>query len=193
VASSLLGTPTAGGTAAVAPAIVEVSPSKLEAGAVIFSLSLDGARHMLDQATAVTNDPDPAHQAAAGSGNAAGSTSLVLQGMLQLTNNFTAAQPIPDDDVQSMVRHVSLQIRSAGGEAIPYLAASMDVLLDGHPVLANVPLLPMIAAEGDPQLYYGNNVKLLKRGMYQMFARVQPSPMLGKDPSPTAQFNVSVR
>jgi Fe2+ transport protein len=192
VASSLLGTPAANATSAVVPAVVEVSPSQLQAGAVTFTLSVDGAKHMLDQGTAVTSDPDAAHQAA-GSGNPAGSTALVLQGMLQLTNNFTAAQSIPDDEAQSMLRHVNLQIRTGAGEAVPYLATSLDVLLDGHPVLANVPLLPMIAAEGEPQLYYGNNVKLTKRGMYQMFARVQPTPMLGKEPPPTAQFNVSVR
>jgi uncharacterized protein involved in high-affinity Fe2+ transport len=110
-----------------------------------------------------------------------------------LTNNFTVAQPIPDDDLQSMLRHINVQIRDTGGEAIPYLSPSLDILLDGHPVIANVPLAPMVAADGEPQLHYGNNVKLMKRGTYQMFVRVQASPMLGKDPPPTAEFNVSVR
>jgi hypothetical protein len=67
------------------------------------------------------------------------------------------------------------------------------VLLDGHPVVSNVPLLAMVDAEATPaQLYYGNNVKLTQRGDYQFFVRVLPSALLGKDPVPAAQFNVAV-
>jgi hypothetical protein len=183
------------------------------------SLSLERARHMLDQSLATTSDPDPAHQAgnntassvasstptsvtsatasSAASTNAssAGSTAFVLQGLLQLTNNLNPAQPIPDDQPQSMLRHANVQIRnSAGGQAVPYLSASMDVLLDGHPVVANVPLLPMVDAEAAPALmYYGNNLKLTQRGSYQVFVRVSPNALLGKDPLPAAQFNVAVQ
>ena len=142
---------------------------------------------------ATANDPDAAHQAS-GAGNAYGSTAFVLQGLLQLTNNFNPAQQLPDDQPQSMVRHVNLQIHDGvGPDTIPYLSTSMDVLLDGHPVLANVALLPMVDADAAPaQLYYGNNVKLTQRGAYQAFVRVLANPLLGKDPLPAAQFNVAV-
>jgi Fe2+ transport protein len=194
VAASLLGTPAAaGGPGALPPASVEVSPGQLQSGTLTLSLSVERARHMLDQATALSTDPDPAHQTAANAANSTGSTALVLAEMLKLTNNYTAAQPIPDDEPQFMVRHVDLQIRSGGGEAIPYLSASLDVLLDGHPVIANIPLVPMVAGDATPpQLYYGNNVRLIQRGTYQMFARVQPNPLLAKNAPPTAQFTVTV-
>jgi hypothetical protein len=160
---------------------------------------------MLDQSMATTSDPDPAHQASSPATPAAssaatapvssvGSTAFVLQGLLQLTNNFNPAQQIPDDEPQTMLRHINVQVRSgAGAETLPYLSASMDVLLDGHPVLSNVPLVPMVDAEAAPaRLYYGNNVKLTQRGAYQAFIRVQPNALLGKDPLPVAQFSVAV-
>ena len=188
-------TPVAGATAALPPATMDVSPSQVQSGALTLSLSLEKARHMLDQALAMTSDPDPAHQAGAAAGSStSGSTSLILQGLLQLTNNFNPAQQIPDDDVQSMVRHVSVQVRdTAAGESIPYLAVSLDMLLDGHPAISNVPLVPMVAAEAaQRQLYYGNNLKLILRGTYQVFVRVQPNALLGRDAPPAAQFNVAV-
>jgi hypothetical protein len=216
-ASSLNGA-TASTTPGVAPAVVDVSPAEVQAGTLRMSMSLERARHMLDQAVASTSDPDPAHQAggsaasstasatptssasssaisASSNATSAGSTAYVLQGMLQLTNNFNPAQPIPDDQPQAMLRHVDLQIRNGtGGPAVPYLSASMDVLLDGHPVAANVPLLPMVDADAAPaQMYYGNNVKLTQRGSYQVFVRVSPNALLGKDAVPAAQFNVAVQ
>jgi hypothetical protein len=158
------------------------------------TMSIERARHILDQSLAAANDPDPAHQTSNGAAGSAGSTAFVLQGLLQLTNNFNPAQQIPDDLPQSMVRHINLQIHDGvAAGTIPYLATSMDVLLDGHPVVSNVPLLAMVDAEATPaQLYYGNNVKLTQRGDYQFFVRVLPSALLGKDPVPAAQFNVAV-
>jgi Fe2+ transport protein len=187
---------------------VDISPAQVQAGSLNLSLSMDRARHMLDQSTSTATDTDPAHQATEATAtaanathqqnsttaSAAGSTAFVLQGLLQLTNNFTPAQQVPDDQPQSMFRHVSVQIRSGAAEqSVPYLSASMDVLLDGHPVIANVPLLPMVDAEAAPvQLYYGNNVKLTQRGDYQVFVRILPNVLLGKEPVPAAQFNVGV-
>ena len=184
----------AGQTTALPPATVDVSPGEVQAGSLSLRLSVDRARHMLDQSAATTTDPDAAHQASSDATNSGGSTAYVLQSLLQLTNNFNPAQQIPDDDPQSMVRHISVQIRSgSASETVPYLAASMDVLLDGHPVLSSVPLVPMVDAEAAPaQLYYGNNVKLTHRGEYQVFVRVVPNAMLGRDALPAGQFNVAV-
>lgn len=195
VVSSSLGTgPGAAATPALPPAAVDISPAEVEAGSLSLTLSLDRARHMLDQSASTAGDPDPAHQASGASTNAADSTAFVLAGMLQLKNNFNPAQQIPDDDPQSILRHVNVQIRSgSAADTIPYLSASLDVLLDGHPVITGVPLVPMVDAEAGPaQLYYGNNVKLTQRGTYQVFVRVMPNALLGKDPLPAAQFNVAV-
>jgi hypothetical protein len=174
---------------------VDISPAAVQAGSLSLSLAMEPARHMLDQAAATTSDPDLAHQASSPSSNLGGSTAYVLQGLLQLTNNFNPAQPIPDDMPQAMLRHVNVQIRgAAGGDTIPYLSASMDMLLDGHATITNVPLVPMIDGEAaSPQLYYGNNVKLTQRGNYQVFVRILPNALLGKDALPAAQFNVAVQ
>ena len=194
VAASVGTGPNGVATPALPPASVDVSPAEVQAGTLSLSLSVERARHMLDQSTATASDPDAAHQANNGAASSAGSTAFVLQGLLQLTNNFNPAQQIPDDDTQSMFRHINLEIHnSAAAETVPYLTASMDVLLAGHPVISNVPLVPMVDAEAAPaQLYYGNNVKLTQRGTYQVFVRVLPNPLLGKDPLPAAQFDVAV-
>lgn len=194
-AASSLGTgPGAAATPALPAATVDVSPAEVQAGSLSLSLSLEPARHMLDQSASTAGDPDPAHQASGATTSAAGSTAFVLAGLLKLTNNFNPAQQIPDDEPQSILRHVNVQIRSgSAADTIPYLSASMDVLLDGHPVITGVPLVPMIDAEAAPaQLYYGNNVKLTQRGAYQVFVRILPNALLGKDALPAGQFNVAV-
>jgi hypothetical protein len=94
------------------------------------------------------------------------------------------------------MRHLNLQIRANdGGYPVPYLSVSMDILLDGRPMLAGLSAVPMTDPDSaTPQLlYYGNNVKLTQRGTYQFFVRMQPTSVLGKDPPPTAEFNVVMR
>jgi len=142
----------------------------------------------------MTSDSDPAHKASAGD-PAPTSTALVLDGLLSLTNNLDASQPAPADQPQAMIRHINVQVRtSEGGNPVPYLSVSMDLLLDGHPITSGLPVKPMVAAESTaPQLYYGNNLKLTQRGTYQVFIRLQPGPLLGKDQPQAAQFNVVVR
>jgi hypothetical protein len=150
---------------------------------------------MLPQTVALTADPDPAHQASSTRSSAASSTSLVLEGLLQLTNNVDVSQPLPDDQPQSMFRHVGIEVRSGdGGAIVPYLSATVDMLLDGHPVISNVALVPMVSDDSTaaPQLYYGNNLKLTQRGSYQAFVRLAPNALLGSDPPPAAQFNLVV-
>jgi hypothetical protein len=69
----------------------------------------------------------------------------------------------------------------------------MDVLLDGHPISFGQPVVPMVAVAGDaPQLYYGNNIRLAQRGMYQVFVRLSRNPLLGSTQPEAAQFNVVV-
>ncbi len=191
---STLGTPGAGVTPALPPAVVDVSPAQVPVGTVTLSLSLEPARHMLAQTVAVLSDQDPAHQSTAGDSTIS-STALVLDGLLSLTNNLDPSQPAPADLPQAMIRHAILQVRTIdGGIPVPYLAVSMDLLLDGHPIAAGVPAKPMVAAEStNPQLYYGNNVKLTQRGTYQVFVRLQPTALLGKDQPQAAQFNMVVR
>jgi hypothetical protein len=183
-------------TPALPPATVDVSPAQVPVGQFSLSMAVEPARHMVPQAVALTGDPDPAHQASSSSSSAASSsTSLVLQGLLQLTNNVDASQPLPDDQAQSMVRHVGVEVRTAdGGATVPYLSASMDMLLDGHPVISNVPLVPMVSGDTTTTqpLYYGNNLKLTQRGSYQAFVRLAPSALLGTAPPPAAQFDLVV-
>jgi Fe2+ transport protein len=154
-------------------------------------MALEPARHMVTQNAALKVDPDPAHEAASTT-DSPGSTALVLNGVLQLTNNIDPSQPAPDDQPQAVFRHVSVQIRDAdAGKPIPYLSTSLDLLLDGRGVMSNVPLEPMVAAESTtPELYYGNNLEFMKRGSYQVFVRLQPSALLGKAAPPAAQFTV---
>ena len=176
------------------PATVDVSPAQVATGAVTLSMSLEPARHMLPQTAVMTSDPDPAHQTSAGD-PAPASTALVLDGLLSLTNNLDPSQPAPADQPQAMIRHLNLQVRTNEGETpVPYLAVSIDLLLDGHPIASGLPVKPMVAAESTtPQLYYGNNLKLTERGTYQVFIRLQPSALLGKDQPQPAQFNMVVR
>jgi hypothetical protein len=181
-------------TPSVPPATTDISPAQQQVGSFNVGMAIEPARHMLAQNTAFSTDPDPAHQAGTDSANAPGSTALVLEGLLQLTNNIDPSQPVPDDGPQAVLRHVRVEIRGSDmASTVAYLSSSIDLLLDGRPALANVPLEPMIAAESStPAVYYGNNVKLVQRGTYQVFVRFQASPLLGKDPPPTAQFTLSV-
>jgi hypothetical protein len=149
---------------------------------------------MLAQTAVLTSDQDPSHPSATGGQPVAAATAVVFDGLLRLTNNLDPSQPAPADLPQAMIRHINLQVRTSdSGNPVPYLGVSMDLLLDGHPVTSDMPVEPMVAAESPtPQLYYGNNAKLPQRGTYQVFIRFQHNALLGKDPAPTAQFNLVV-
>jgi hypothetical protein len=86
-------------------------------------------------------------------------------------------------------------VRSRDGSfAVPYLGVTIDVLLDGHPVSFGQAVVPMTSLGADPgRLYYGNNVRIVQRGTYQVFVRLNRNPLLGKDQPQAAQFNVIVR
>ncbi|MBV8806285.1 MAG: iron transporter [Sinobacteraceae bacterium] len=188
-------TPSAAAAAASAvPAVTTtVSPSAAQTGSVTLSLSLEPARRMIADNTGVQDPPTPTN------GNdqqPAALTALTLDGLLKVTNNLDPSQPAPADEPQSIMRHMNLQIRATdGGYPVPYLNVSMDILLDGRPVLNGISVVPMTAPDSaTPQLlYYGNNVKFTQRGTYQFFVRMQPTSVLGTDPPPTAEFNVVMR
>jgi hypothetical protein len=131
-------------------------------------------------------------QSSAGNGSQSASSSVFVGGMLGVTNNIDPSQPPPPDAPTSIVRHVIVHVKTkSDGQPIPYLNVTMDLLLDGHPVLYDQALEPMTAAEKSTvQYYYGNNVKFPQPGTYQVFIRVQPNPILGNNPPRAAQFEV---
>jgi hypothetical protein len=162
---------------------------------MVMTLAFEPPRHMLDQAAFFkATNADPA-QPTPTTLDGASQGSVVLNDMLRVTNNMDPSQPTPADSAQSIVRHVTVQVRTGdGSQALPYLGVSLDVLLDGHPVTFGQAVVPMVATEATtPRLYYGNNVRLAQRGTYQFFVRVSRTPLLGKDQPQAAQFNVLVR
>ncbi len=181
---------------AVPPVTATVTPSSVQAGGVSLSLMLEPARRMIADTESRTAEQASNHPPGATDPQPAALTALTLDGLLKVTNNLDPSQPAPADDPQSMMRHLNLQIRANdGGYPVPYLSVSMDILLDGRPMIDSLSVVPMTAPDSaTPQLlYYGNNVKLTHRGTYQFFVRMQPSSVLGRDPPPTAEFNVVMR
>jgi hypothetical protein len=183
---------------------IDITPSEVAMGAVVVSLTLGPPRHLLDQAKIQTPDPAQQQQRATDSVKGAlvgadGKTlltegSIVLSGMTHVTNNVDPAQPAPADTATMMLRHAAVQVRTRDGAPVPYLTVTVDVLLDGRPISYEQSALPMTSDDGDPtQIYYGNNVRFGPRGVYQVFVRVQRSPLLGKDQPQAALFNLVLR
>jgi hypothetical protein len=173
-------------------ATLDVTPPEVRVGDFVLSLGFQPAHHMIDQtavfAAEMASQPTPVLPDTASQG------AVVLADMVRVTNNLDPTQPPPADTAQAILRHAIVRIRSATAtEAVPYLSVSMDVLLDGHPVSFGLPAVPMVEADTDPHLYYGNNVKLSQRGTYQVFVRVNRNLLMGKDQPQAAQFNVAVR
>jgi len=181
---------TPGGSIAVD---IEVTPVSVAAGAVTLSLALEPARHMSDQAAAPNADPAQQGQDAAKAPN--GRSVILAGGVTRVTNNLDPSQAPPPDMPQAIIRHVVVQVKTADrDQPVSYLALTMDVLLDGRPVLFDQPLAPLVTVDKDaPRFYYGNNVKFPQLGVYQVFIRTQRSPMLGKEAPPAAQFNLAMR
>ena len=180
-----------------ASANASISPREVTTGSVTLDLSIQPARHMFDGA-ATTNSlaqPQSTPPSAGATGSQTPSSAVFAGGMVGTANNIDPSQAPPADSAQSIVRHVVVHVRTrSGGQPIPYLNVSLDLLLDGHPVLYDQPLEPMTPAGKDSlQYYYGNNVKFPQRGTYQMFVRIQPNPMLGQNPPQAAQFDVVLR
>jgi hypothetical protein len=175
-------------------ATLDISPAEIRVGEMTVTLAFEPPRHMLDQAAFYnTTNADPS-QPTPTPLDGASRGAVVLNDMLHVTNNMDPSQALPADSAQSIVRHVTVQLRTGEStQAVPYLGVSLDVLLDGHPVTFGQAVVPMIAAEAAaPRLYYGNNVRLAQRGTYQFFVRVSRTPLLGRDQPQAAQFNVLV-
>lgn len=181
-------TPTPGGNATV-----EVSPREVTVGEVTLTMSFEPARHMFDQAGPVS--ADPAQQSPDASQDQRKGSAVFAGGMLRVTGNFDPSQSPPADSPEGMLRHVVVQAKTKeGGQVVPYLEMTMDVLLDGRPVIFDQALVPMAAVDKEPrQPYYGNNVKFPRRGAYQVFVRMQRNPLLGGEQPQAAQFNLSIR
>jgi hypothetical protein len=178
---------------------VDVAPAEATSGNVVLTLSFDNARHMFEQTTTTASaapNPDPAQTPSGDQAKAADKGSAVFSGgMLRVIGNFDPSQGAPADAPNAILRHVVLVVKAKdGGQALPYQSVTIDVLLDGRPIIFDQALVPMVAVDKEPrQVYYGNNIKFPQRGTYQVFVRMQRNPLLGNDAPPAAQFNVTVK
>lgn len=175
-----------------AAANIDVSPGEVTLGNVTLTLWIEPAQPAYDPArvaSSSTDNPDR-KDAAQPKGYA------VLGGStLKVTNNFDPAQNPPADQQREIVRHVALQVKEQqSGQLIPHINVNMDLLREGRSVLQDQPLVPMAQAGGSvAQMHYGNNVKFPGKGEYQIFVRMEPSPLLGSGSVGVAQFNVSIK
>jgi hypothetical protein len=190
----------AAGAAQASPvpvANVQVSPGNVPVGNVTLSLTFEAARHMQDETrmTTLSVQPQPAAPQPTLAGGPPSQGAIVLSDMLHVTNNLDPTQPTPPDSAQSIIRQAVVQVvTSDTHQLVPYLTVTMDLLLDGHPVTYGQTLVPMATEEATGErVYYGNNVRLPDRGAFQVFVRLDRTPLLGKDTPPAAQFNLAVQ
>lgn len=186
----------------VPPASLQVTPPDVSVGGVSMSLSFEPARHMQveTRSVAASAQPQPAApqptapQPTAVAGPAS-QGAVVLSDMLHVANNLDPTQPAPPDSAQSIVRQAVVQVLSSDThQLVPYLNVTMDLLLDGHPVAYGQTLVPIVTSDGSGQrLYYGNNILIPARGTFQVFVRLDKTPLLGQDAPPAAQFNLDVQ
>ena len=182
---------------AVPAAIIQVSPGTVPVGTFSVSLAFEPARHLQDEtkmfATAdqpASATPQPTLVAGPPSQGA-----VVLSDMVHVTNNLDPTQPAPLDSAQAIIRHAVVEVMTGDSrQLVPYLAVTMDLLLDGHPVNYGQTLVPMFTDDGAGQrVYYGNNIRLPARGTFQIFVRMNRTPLLGQDTPPAAQFTLAVQ
>jgi hypothetical protein len=171
---------------------IDVTPAEVAIGSVVLTLAVQTAQAVFDPSGSSPNS-------SSGEGQ---NTPVPQKGYIVLgdsgtgvTNNFDAAQNPPADSPKEMLRHISVQVRDqASGQLIPYVIVSLDLLREGRPVLQDQPLVPMVQSGTDvSQMHYGNNVKIPGAGEYQVFVRMEPSPVLGPGSLGVAQFNVSIK
>ena len=183
--------------AATGTANVDVSPNEVAMGNVVITLSVQPAQSVFDPARAAANSTGGDQQQSDQQKNAAQQKGYAVLGGsgIKITNNFDGAQSPPADQPREVLRHVAVQIRDkASGQLIPYVGVSMDLLREGRPTLQDQPLIPMVQPDGGvSQMHYGNNVEFPGRGEYQIFVRMEPSPLLGSGSLGVAQFNVSIK
>ncbi|MCL5962000.1 MAG: iron transporter [Chloroflexi bacterium] len=171
---------------------VGISPGEVTMGNVVVTFTVQPARPILDPVRTPATPTGGGDQKADGPSG----TYVVLGGSaLKVTNNLDPSQSAPADQAQEMLRHVSAQVTDkTEGQLIPSLVMTMDLLREGRPVLQDQPLVPMVPSGGAvSQMAYGNNVKFPGVGEYQVFVRIEPSPLLGAGGAGVAQFNVSIK
>ncbi len=191
--------PTPGGGATPRPnanttpgASIDVTPNEVTMGNVVLSLTVQPPQPVFDPSRTPSN----------GAANDPQKTPVPLKGVvvlggstLKVTNNFDGAQNPPVDQQREVTRHVEVRVKDkASGQLIPYIVVNMDLLREGRSVLQDQPLVPMLQSGADvSQMHYGNNVKFPGQGEYQVFVRMEPSPLLGSGSVGVAQFNISLR
>ena len=171
---------------------VDVSPNEVTLGKIVLTFSVQPAQSVYDPARVAYNPDGSDNQKA----NAHVNSYAVLGGSsLKVTNNLDPSQTPPADQPREILRHVALQIKEKETRMIiPHINVSLDLLLVGRPALQDQPLVPMVKTGGGiAQVQYGNNVKFPGRGEYQVFVRIEPSPLLDASSTGVAQFNVSVK
>ena len=173
---------------------VTVSPREVNVGNVILDFSVEPAQHLFDAAAIASPIPGQPQDNSTGSKSQTTGSAVFGGGMVGTTNNIDPSQAPPADSAQSIIRHVVVHVRTkSNGQAVPYLGVTMDILLNGHPVAYDQALEPMVSVDNaKSKLYYGNNVQFPQAGTYQIFVRMQPSPMLGKGQPQAAQFNLII-
>jgi hypothetical protein len=175
--------------------IVQVSPAQVPVGNVTVSLAFEPPRHMEDENRVTTSNAQVQPQATQPAGGPASQGAVVLSDMLHVTNNLDPTQPPPMDSAQSIIRQAVVQVMASDThQLVPYLNVTMDLLLDGHPVTYGQTLVPLMTEDASGErVYYGNNIRLPDRGTFQVFVRLDRTPLLGQDTPPAAQFNLGVQ
>ena len=168
-----------------------VAPGDVTLGGVVLTFSVQPAQPMYDPARQAANPSTNDQQK---DKNQPKGFAVLGGQMLEATNNYDPTQNPPADSPQQVVRHVGLQVKDKdSGQLIPDLQVTVDVLREGRPVLQDQRLVPMVPAGGNiSQMQYGNNVKFPGQGEYQVFVRMEPSPLLGQGSAGVAQFNLSI-
>ncbi len=183
------------------PANIRVPTTEATVGNLTMTLSVAQARRMVVGAAAASGTSTPQSQQGQGGNQRQGGPAqqeMILGDQTQQVNkNLDPSQgppPDPKDGQGDYIRNVTIQVKdNSTGQVVPYLIVSMDLLRDGRPVQYDQALLASVPqGESVEQLHYTNNVAFPGKGRYQLFVRIQPSPVLGNSAPPSTQFEVII-
>lgn len=180
-----------------APANVRVPTDEVTVDSLTLTLSVQPARRMVTSNTS-PSAATPQPQQGQNSEGAAAQQELVLGVQTQqISKNLDSSQsppPDPKDEQGDYIRNVAIQVTdSTTGQVVPYLLISLDILKDGRPVRYDQGLVPAVPqGESVERMHYTNNVAFPGKGRYQLFVRIQPSPLLGNGSPPSTQFEVII-
>jgi hypothetical protein len=186
-------------TAGPGSANVKISANQATLGNLTLTLSVETAHRMVTpNSPTAASAPTPQGQQSQGNQGGAAVQDMVLGSQTQqISKNLDASQGPPPDPKEAQgdfIRHVAVQVKDKNtGQVVPYLLVSVDLLRDGRPIQYDQPLVAMVPVGGSAdQMHYGNNIAFPGKGNYQLFVRIAPSPLLGNNAPPTAQFDVSI-